>query len=82
MLVAYAAFWAFANLAPFDITLNVDRLANRWREGEIVLIPFGSNLPLARLWWDAVVTAVSAVPWERFCWWVGNAAISVEAWRL
>jgi len=61
-LVAYAAFWVFANLAPFDITLNVDRLANRWREGEIVLIPFGSNLPLSRLLWDAVVTAVSAVP--------------------
>jgi glycopeptide antibiotics resistance protein len=61
-LVAYAAIWAFANLAPFDITLNVDRLANRWRDGEIVLIPFASNLPLARLWWDAVVTAVSAVP--------------------
>jgi len=61
-LVAYAAFWAFANLAPFDITLNVDRLANRWRDGEIVLIPFASNLPPARLWWDAVVTAVSAVP--------------------
>ena len=61
-LIAYAAFWAFANLAPFDITLNVDRLARRWREGEIVLIPFGSNLPLSRLWWDAVVTAVSAVP--------------------
>ena len=61
-LVAYAAIWAFANLAPFDITLNVDRLANRWRDGEIVLIPFASNLPPARLWWDAVVTAVSAVP--------------------
>ena len=61
-LVAYAAFWAFANLAPFDITLNVDRLANRWRDGEIVLIPFGSNLPLSRLLWDAVVTAVGAVP--------------------
>jgi VanZ family protein len=61
-LVAYAAFWAFANLAPFDITLNVDRLANRWRDGEIVLIPFASNLPPARLWWDAVVTTVSAVP--------------------
>ena len=61
-LAAYAAIWAFANLAPFDITLNVDRLANRWRDGEIVLIPFASNLPPARLWWDAVVTAVSAVP--------------------
>jgi VanZ family protein len=61
-LAAYAAFWAFANLAPFDITLNVDRLANRWRDGEIVLIPFTSNLPPARFWWDAVVTAVSAVP--------------------
>jgi VanZ family protein len=61
-LVAYAAFWAFANLAPFDITLNVDRLGRRWQEGAIVLIPFGSNLPLPRLLWDAVVTTVSAAP--------------------
>ena len=61
-LVAYAALWAFANLAPFDITLNADRIARRWREGEIVLIPFGSGLPLPRLLWDAVVTTVSAAP--------------------
>ncbi len=61
-LVAYLAFWAFANLAPFDITLSVDRLAQRWRNGDIVLIPFMSNLPWTRLIWDAVVTAVSAVP--------------------
>ncbi|NOT25914.1 MAG: VanZ family protein [Acidobacteria bacterium] len=61
-LVAYLAFWAFVNLAPFDITLNVDRLGQRWREGEIVLIPFTSNLPWTRLAWDAVVTAVSAIP--------------------
>ena len=56
------AFWAFVNLAPFDITLSVERLAQRWRDGDIVLIPFTSNLPWTRLVWDAVVTAVSAVP--------------------
>jgi VanZ family protein len=61
-LVAYAAFWTFANLAPFDITLNVERLGRQWQEGAIVLVPFGSNLPLPRLLWDAVVTAVSALP--------------------
>jgi len=61
-LAAYAALWAFANLAPFDITLNVDRLGQRWREGDIVLTPFGSTLPLSRVLWDAAVTTVSAVP--------------------
>ena len=61
-LVAYLAFWAFVNLAPFDITLNVERLGQRWRDGDIVLIPFTSNLAWTRLIWDAVVTAVSAIP--------------------
>lgn len=61
-LVAYAALWAFANLAPFDITLSIERLGHRWQEGEIVLIPFTSRLPPARAAWDAAVTAVSAIP--------------------
>lgn len=61
-LIAYLAFWAFVNLAPFDITLDVERLGQRWRDGDIVLVPFTSNLPWTRLVWDAVVTAVSALP--------------------
>jgi glycopeptide antibiotics resistance protein len=61
-LAGYAALWVFVNLAPFDITLNVDRIAQRWRAGDIVLIPFTSNLPWTRLIWDALVTAVSTIP--------------------
>jgi glycopeptide antibiotics resistance protein len=62
VLTAYAALWAFANLAPFDITLNAARLARRFHEGAIVLTPFGSGLPVSRLLADAAVAAVSAVP--------------------
>ena len=61
-LVAYAALWVFVNLAPFDITLDMDRLARLLREGQIVFVPFASGLALPRLLWDACVTAVSAVP--------------------
>lgn len=61
VLVAYAAVWMLANLAPFDITLDVDRLGRRLRDGSISLVPFAAPWT-PRLWWDVVVTAVSSVP--------------------
>lgn len=62
VLVAYAAVWVFVNLAPFDITLNPGRLLQRYREGDIVLVPFASARSAVRLAWDAAVTLASAVP--------------------
>ncbi|HEY6510030.1 MAG TPA: VanZ family protein, partial [Vicinamibacterales bacterium] len=61
VLVAYAALWALANLAPFDITLDVARLGRRLRDGSISVVPFAAPWT-PRLWWDVVVTAVSSVP--------------------
>ena len=61
VLVAYAAVWLFANLAPFDITLDVERLGRRLRDGSISVVPFAAPWT-PRLWWDVVVTAVSSVP--------------------
>jgi glycopeptide antibiotics resistance protein len=63
LLVAFAAGWMFVNLAPFDITVDVGDLAERVRDGEINLVPFGSSgLPLARRVWDAVAEVLSTVP--------------------
>lgn len=62
LLAATVAAWVFVNLAPFDITLNASRLAQRLRDGHIVLVPFASAQPVVRQVWDAVVTTVSAMP--------------------
>lgn len=61
VVVAYAAVWVFANLAPFDITLDVGRLGRRLRDGSISIVPFAAPWT-PRLWWDVLVTAVSSVP--------------------
>jgi VanZ family protein len=62
VLTAYAAAWVFVNLAPFDITLDLGNLAERFRSGRIVLVPFGSGMRPTRLMWDTLAAAVSAVP--------------------
>jgi VanZ family protein len=62
-LAGYAALWAFVNLAPFDITVNLGALARRVRDGLITVVPFGgSTQPVPRMLWDAFATCVSAVP--------------------
>jgi glycopeptide antibiotics resistance protein len=61
-LVGYAAAWIFINLAPFDITLQLDELAQRVRAGLITIVPFGSGQPTSRLVWDAAAAMMSAVP--------------------
>jgi VanZ family protein len=63
MLAAYAVAWSFVNLAPFDITLDPEVLANRVRTGLITLEPFRDpNVPTARIVWDALAAFVSAIP--------------------
>ena len=60
-LVGYAALWALASWAPFDITLDPSSLAARVRQGLISVVPFAQPIT-PRLLWDAVVTTVGAVP--------------------
>lgn len=62
-LSAYAAVWTFANLAPFDITVDLGVLAHRVRAGLVSLVPFANaGVSTARLVWDAVVTTIGAAP--------------------
>jgi VanZ family protein len=66
VLTGYAAAWIFVNLAPFDITLDLGDLAERFRSGRIVLVPFAGELSGARLIWDAVAATISAIPLGPF----------------
>ena len=66
VLTAYAVAWAFVNLAPFDITVDLGQLARRFRSGDIVLVPFGSDIGAARLAWDGFAAAISAFPLGLF----------------
>lgn len=62
-LSAYAAAWAFVNLAPFDFTVDLGVLARRLRTGMIALVPFpDTGVPTARLVWEIAATTLSAVP--------------------
>jgi glycopeptide antibiotics resistance protein len=62
-LSAYAVLWTFINLAPFDLTVDLGTIANRYRRGLISLVPF-SNVGAEpwRFLWDALATTLSAVP--------------------
>ena len=62
-LSAYAAVWTFVSLAPFDLTVDLGTIANRYRRGLISLVPFtGAAEPSSRLIWDVLATTLSAVP--------------------
>ncbi len=62
VLTGYAAAWAFVNLAPFDITVDLGDLADRFQSGGVVLVPFSGELAGVRLAWDAAIAAISATP--------------------
>jgi VanZ family protein len=70
-LAAYVGLWAFANLAPFDISINPGTLAARVRQGAIAFVPFARPMtPTA--WWDAAVIVVSSLPLGMLAvsgWW-------------
>ena len=62
-LSAYAVAWVFVNLAPFDLTVDLGTLNQRYRRGLISLVPFGGLEGHAGAWaWDAFAAFVSAVP--------------------
>lgn len=62
-LAGYAAVWTIANLAPFDVTVDLGELSQRFHSGLITLVPFGSTpRPTSRVAWDVLIAVVSAVP--------------------
>jgi glycopeptide antibiotics resistance protein len=62
-LSAYAVAWVFVNLAPFDITVDLGTLNQRYQRGLISLAPFAdvARHPGASAW-DAFAAFSSAVP--------------------
>src|SRR5918993_1966260 len=61
-LAALAAVWAFVNLAPFDITIDLGDLAARVRSAEISAIPFARDIPWQRRAWDVIAETLSTIP--------------------
>ena len=55
VLAAYVGIWSIARLFPFDATLEVHQLAQRMREGRIVLTPFAGGDSPARLTAEAIM---------------------------
>jgi VanZ family protein len=66
LLTAYAAAWVFVSLAPFDITIDLGDLAQAFRSGRIVLVPFAGGGGVARGGWDALAATLSAIPLGLF----------------
>jgi glycopeptide antibiotics resistance protein len=62
LLGAYAALWILLGLLPFDFTLRPQEIAEKFREGRIVLEPFaGATLQ------DVIGTWLMAIPLGAFC---------------
>lgn len=64
-LATYVVLWAFVNLAPFDLTLDLGTLAARFRRGGIQLVPVpfaGPNGAVGPWLWDLVSTGLAALP--------------------
>lgn len=65
LLASYVVLWAFVNLAPFDLTLDLGTLAAKFRRGGIRLVPLPFARPDGALgpWlWDLVSTGLAALP--------------------
>jgi glycopeptide antibiotics resistance protein len=65
VLATYVVLWAFVNLAPFDLTLDLGTLATKFRRGGIQLIPVPFARPSGAVgpWlWDIVSTGLAALP--------------------
>lgn len=61
-LSAYAVLWVLVKLAPFDFTVDLGHIANRYRRGLIALTPLGAGVSTAQIVWDALLTTLGAVP--------------------
>jgi glycopeptide antibiotics resistance protein len=57
-LSAYAILFFVSHLVPLDATANVPELAQKFREGRVVLVPFGSGLEF----WEGVRDVLLSVP--------------------
>lgn len=60
-LSAYAVLWVFVKLAPFDFTVDLGHLAQRYRRELIALAP-GAGVSTAQRVWDAALALLSAAP--------------------
>ena len=58
LLGAYTALWVVLGLQPFDYTVRLGELAEKFRAGRVVLQPFGGGDSLS----DVVGTLLMAVP--------------------
>ena len=62
-LSAYVVAWVFVNLAPFDLTVDLGTLNQRYRRGLISLVPLAGLEGHAWSWaWDAFAAFLSAMP--------------------
>jgi glycopeptide antibiotics resistance protein len=62
-LSAYAVAWVFVNLAPFDITVDLGTLNQRYQRGLISLAPFAGFERNVGVWvWNAFAAFSSTVP--------------------
>ena len=65
VLATYVVAWMFVHLAPFDFSLDVGVLADRFRSGRIAVLPDEISTRVA---WDAVAEILAAIP-------IGAAAV-------
>jgi VanZ family protein len=74
LLAAYAALFFIVQLLPLDLTIDAGELAQKYREGRIVLIPFayGYQSAITRLWdWSVDVAlhvpigAIATLGWTH-----------------
>jgi len=49
MLAAYVLLWAILGLVPFDFTVRPQELAEKFRAGRVVLVPFADHPGLERI---------------------------------
>ncbi|HEU4691981.1 MAG TPA: VanZ family protein [Vicinamibacterales bacterium] len=62
-LSAYAAVWVFVSLAPFDLTVDLGAIAQRYHRNRISLVPFAGFGEHPWLWvWNSCAAFLGALP--------------------
>ncbi len=68
-LALYAIAWFVMMALPLELTLSPVEWLHKYREGGIILVPFGAHYDSrADLLWDVVGSIVSAVPLGALAW--------------
>jgi len=63
LLAAYTVAWLLMGVVPFDYTVRPQEIAEKFREGRVVLQPFGPGTSIA----DMLTTWLMAMPVGVFC---------------